>query len=258
MGHGWLEGDVFIWETTEGQIVAVLNPEGPGYAYLQVDLRYRTPEVEDQMLLLAEEKLAVTRSNSRPSLNVFAEQHDAIRQDILKRRGYTLSDFWEHHHRCPISAPVPEVLSPDGYEVRALGDVEEFPARSFLSWKAFHPEEPVDRYDGWEWYRNIQRAPLYRRDLDLIAISPDGEFASFCTIWFDDVTRCGAFEPVGTAPEHQRRGLGKAVIYEGLRRLKDLDAEMAFVGSGSDQASACYTSIGFTKQDKSEMWVKDL
>ena len=63
---------------------------------------------------------------------------------------------------------------------------------------------------------------------------------------------------MGTAPEHQRRGLGKAVIYEGLRRLKDLDAEMAFVGSGSDQASAFYTSIGFTERDKSEMWVKDL
>ena len=35
MGHDRLEGDVFIWETTEGQIVAELDPEGPGYAYLQ-------------------------------------------------------------------------------------------------------------------------------------------------------------------------------------------------------------------------------
>ena len=42
--------------------MAVLNPEGFGYAYLQVDPIYRTPELEDQMLLLAEEKLAVTLS----------------------------------------------------------------------------------------------------------------------------------------------------------------------------------------------------
>ncbi|MBE9474129.1 MAG: GNAT family N-acetyltransferase [Chloroflexi bacterium] len=178
-----------------------------------------------------------------------------MRQDILKRRGYTLSDFWEHHHHQPLSAPIPEVMLPEGYGVRALGDVDELPAPSFLSWKAFHPEEPLDRYDSWEWSLNIQHAPFYRQDLDLIAISPDGEFASFCTIW---LTRCGAFEPAGTAPEHQRRGLGKTVIAEGLCRLKDLGAEMVFIGSGSAEAYAFYTSVGFTEWDKSEIWEKDL
>jgi len=36
MGHGRLEEDVFIWETTDGRIAAVLNREGPGNAFLQV------------------------------------------------------------------------------------------------------------------------------------------------------------------------------------------------------------------------------
>jgi hypothetical protein len=101
--------------------------------------------------------------------------------------------------------------------VRALGEVEELPARSWASWRAFHPDEPDERYQGWEWYHNIQRIPLYRRDLDVVAVAPNGEIASFCTVWFDDVTRTGVFEPVGTAPEHQRRGLGKAVMCEGLQ-----------------------------------------
>ena len=56
-------------------------------------------------------------------------------------------------------------------------------------------------------YQNIQSAPLYRRDLDLVAIAPDGEIAAFTIIWYDDVTRCGYFEPVGTTPEQQRQGL---------------------------------------------------
>jgi len=68
----------------------------------------------------------------------------------------------------------------------------------------------------------------------------------------------GAFEPVGTAPEYQRLGLGKAVIHEGLRRLGQLGADMAFVGSGSEEASAFYTSIGFNQCDVSEMWTKIL
>jgi ribosomal protein S18 acetylase RimI-like enzyme len=179
-----------------------------------------------------------------------------LRQDILRQRGYELSNTREHHHSCLISNTLPEVILPEDYKVRALGDIEELPARSFLSWKAFHPQEPVEDYEGWEWYLNIQRAPLYRRDLDLVVTSPGGELCSFCTVWFDDVTRVGSFEPVGTAPEYQRLGLGKAVMYEGLHRLQRMGAEMAFVGSGSEGAYAFYTSIGFDRLDISEMWTK--
>jgi mycothiol synthase len=258
LGHGQLEEDVFLWESGEGEIAAVLNSEGPGYTYLQVDPEKRSPELENEMLSLAEEKLTVKRQNEQRGLNVFADQHDTPRQDVLVHRGYTKSKYWEHQHRRPMSLPVPEAQLPEGYIVRALGDMEELPARSFLSWRVFHPDEPDDRYEGWDWYLNVQRAPLYRRDLDLVAVSPAGELASFCTIWFDDVTRSGSFEPVGTSPEYKRRGLGKAVIHEGLRRLDRLGAVVAFVGSGSEEASAFYTSIGFTDLHVSEMWTKDI
>ena len=258
LGHGNLERDVFIWEDTQGQIAAVLNPEEPGYVYLQVDLGYRTPELENEMLVLAEEKLAVSKEGQRPGLNVFAGKIDELRQDILMRRGYKLSSTWERHHSRTLSHPAPDVALPEGFKVRALGDVDELPARSLLSWKAFHPNEPIEDYDGWEWYLNVQRAPLYRRDLDLIVTSHEEELCSFCTIWFDGVTRTGSFEPVGTAPEYQRLGLGKAVIHEGLRRLEKLGAQLAFVGSGSEGASTFYTSIGFNQCDVSEMWTKVL
>lgn len=258
LGHGQLEDNVFLWETGEGEIAAVLNSEGPGNTYLQVDPEKRSPELDNEMLSLAEEKLAVKRQNGQMGLNVFADQHDVLRQDILKRRGFIKSKFWEHQHRRPMSLPVPEVHLPEGYIVRALENVEENPARSFLSWRVFHPDEPDDHYEGWDWYQNIQRAPLYRRDLDLVAVSSAGELASFCTIWFDDVTHSGSFEPVGTSPEHQRRGLGKAVIHEGMRRLDKLGAVVAFVDSGSEGASTFYTSIGFTELDISEMWTKDI
>ena len=41
MGATRLE-DVFIWEAEDGQIAAVLNPEGPGDAYLQIHPSRRT------------------------------------------------------------------------------------------------------------------------------------------------------------------------------------------------------------------------
>jgi predicted N-acetyltransferase YhbS len=63
---------------------------------------------------------------------------------------------------------------------------------------------------------------------------------------------------VGTAKKFHRKGLGKAVIYEGIQRLKRMGAQMAYVGSGSEPASAFYTSIGFNECDISQMWTKTL
>jgi GNAT superfamily N-acetyltransferase len=144
----------------------------------------------------------------------------------------------------------------EGYCVRALRGDEELPKRSWVSWRAFHPDEPDEKYEGWTWYRNVQRAPLYRRDLDLVAVAETGEHAAFCTVWFDDVTRTAVFEPVGTAPEHQRRGLGRAVMAEGLRRAQRLGATQALVGSYGAAAHALYEAMGFTTFELLERWEK--
>jgi GNAT superfamily N-acetyltransferase len=75
-------------------------------------------------------------------------------------------------------------------------------------------------------------------------------------VWLDDVTRTAVFEPVGTHPAHQKRGLGKAVMTEGLRRAERLGATLATVGSYSAAAHALYASMGFTEFDLSVPWRK--
>jgi ribosomal protein S18 acetylase RimI-like enzyme len=59
---------------------------------------------------------------------------------------------------------------------------------------------------------------------------------------------------VGTHPDHQRRGLGKAVMAEGLRRAQRLGATLASVSSYSPAAHALYASAGFTDVELSEPW----
>jgi mycothiol synthase len=258
MGNGPLETRIFIWETTERRIAAVLHPERKQDACLQVHPELRTPELEEQMLVAAEEHLGWPDAEGRHRLQVWAHADDDLRQEILLRRGYVKGVGPEYQRRRLMSVPVPDVPVPEGYAVRPLGDVGELPARSLLSWRAFHPNEPDSRYEGWEWYRNIQRAPLYRRDLDMVAVAPDGTLAAFSTVWFDDVTRTGAFEPVGVAPDRQRQGLGRAVMLEGLRRLERFGARTAYVGSFSPGAHALYASAGFTEYDVSEPWLKEL
>ena len=136
--------------------------------------------------------------------------------------------------------------------------MDELPARSWFSWKAFNPDEPEENYAklGWKWYLDIQRCPLYRRDLDIVAVAPNGDLASFCTVWYDDVTRSAYFEPVGTYAPYQRRGLATAVMVEGLHRVKHLGATIAFVGGYSQEANALYTAVMGQDFDLSEQWVK--
>ena len=260
----------FIWETRVlGRIAAVLNAEGRGEAHFQVHPGVRTPELEEAMLDVAEQRLANRRPDGGSRLIVFADRGDAMRRSLLARRGYTVGgwpDAAEHQRRQVLSEPIPPLPAPAGYTVRPLGDVAELPARSWASWRAFHPDEPDEKYEGWTWYHNIQRQPLYRRDLDIVAVpdqpavteaAPTGEIAAFCTAWYDDVTRTAYFEPVGTAPEHQRRGLGKAVMTEALRRLQRMGCVLAFVGGYSQAANALYASAGFTEYDLSEPWVRE-
>lgn len=252
-----LRAAIFLWQDGGGRLVAVAHPDGKGEAVLQVYPAFHTPELDVELMGVAEMQFATTRPDGRQRLVIWAHQSDALRQDLLRRRGYARGDHPEHQRRRSLEQPIPACPPPPGYRIRALGDADEHPARSWLSWRVFHPDAPDDRYEGHAWYRNVQRAPLYRRDLDLVAVAPDGELAAFCTLWFDDVTRTAAFEPVGTHPAHQRRGLGKAIMAEGLRRVRDLGATLCTVGSYDEAAGALYASMGFLDFDLSEPWVKE-
>ena len=248
---------VCLWETDDGRLAAVTHPDGTGEAFLQVHPAFQTPELEDDLLATAEARLAAPLADGRQCLTVWAHASDTLRQARLARRGYQRGHQPEYQRRRDMAAPIPAIPAPEGYTLRALGDADEHPARSWVSWKAFHPDEPDEKYEGWDWYANVQRAPLYRRDLDLVAVASTGEFAAFCTLWLDDLTRTAAFEPVGTHPAHQRRGVGKALMAEGLRRVRDLGATLCTVGSYSEAAGALYASLGFTAYDLSEPWRRE-
>ncbi len=248
---------IHLWES-DRQIVAMLNPDTPGEAFFQVHPAYHNEELLYKMLDVAEADLPSTKENNLKELIIWVNAADGTHKDVLTRRGYTRSKFKaEHMRRRFLTKPIPDSVPQSGYSVRALGDESELPARSWLSWKVFHPDEPDEKYQGWEWYKNVQRVPIYNRDLDIVAVAPDGELAAFCTVWYDDVTRTAVFEPVGTHPNHQKRGLGKAVMSEGLRRAEKLGATLATVSSYSDAAHALYGSMGFTDFDLLEPWIKE-
>ena len=246
---------IFLWEAPDGQIAAVLNPEERGDCFMHVHPAFKSRELEQEMITLAVEKLPVAL-DGRQKIHIWADSQDVQRQELLSFHGFSKENYAESQWRRDLAKPLPDAPLAEGFAIRCLGDASEHPARTWASWRGFHPNELAVGYAGPEWYLNIQHCPLYRRDLDMVAVSGD-VIASFATLWFDDVTRTVLVEPVATVPEHQRKGLSRAVITEGLRRAQLLGAVRAFVGGYESGPNALYSSVFSPVCDRSVSWLKE-
>lgn len=264
----WLENvvertpdELSFWEADSNRIVAVLNQGDPGVCHLHVHPEVCTEALLDEMVAVAERECAAVLEDGRRVVWVWTIEGGSLLPGVLAERGFEIQPEGghsvEHNGRRSLAEPVPVVPIPDGFTVRSMGGLEELPKRSLASWRAFHSGEPDEGCDlSGAWYRNVQRAPLYRRDLDVVAVAPNGDIASFAVCYFDDVSRSGVFVLDGTATKYQRRGLGRAVMAEALRRLRWLGAQTAYVSWYKAPASALYRSVGFLDERIGRVWVK--
>ena len=249
----WQEGD---------RIVGIVLPDGGlGEAHIMIRPGFGTHELEAEMIAHAERMLAEEVQGQGRSLCVWTPSDNKLRISLLNERGYARKGAAEMQWEKELPAKLEPSPLPPGYAVRPLGDGLELLERCYSSGLGFHGGDiavGIENREDPTWYRNIQTAPLYRRDLDLVAVAPDGSIASFCTIWFDDVTRTAYFEPVATIPSKQRMGLGRAVLTEGLIRLSRMGAVKAFVGGYSQGANALYSSVFGPVYNTYEPWCRKL
>jgi mycothiol synthase len=254
-----LEEIAWLWEAG-GEVVGLVMPDGGGgEAHLAVDPGWRTAALEAEMLDVAEAELSEATKEGMRRLVVWAMEDDPLRPALLAERGYERREWIDHKWRADLTRPLPEPAVAPGYAVRALGDGLELLERCYASGLGFHDGDTkvaLDNRADPSWYRNIQNAPLYRRDLDLVAVAPDGAIAAFCTLWFDDVTRSAYVEPAATVPDHRRRGLARALLLEGLRRVQRMGATLATVGGFSEAANGLYRSVMGDDHDRLVPWVR--
>ena len=251
-----VEAGMALCENADGKIIAALNHLGGSELRLHVHPQFYSADLEHEMLTYAEEKYFATTEDGRHYIYLPIFEDDIRRQELVQSRGYKKQPGWGHHYRCDLTAPLPVPPTPSGYNIRSMGDESEHASRSWCSWRAFHSDEPESNYDGdYSWYQNIQSAPLYRRDLDIVTAAPDGSIAAFCTIYYDDYTRSAVTVLVGVAAEHWRRGLGKAVMTEGLKRLQQLGCTRVFSTAHEEPADALYRSM-LKEMKVTDTWLK--
>lgn len=98
-------------------------------------------------------------------------------------------------------------------------------------------------------YKAVKAVSIYRPELDLVVVAPVANPAAFALGWHDPRSESMLFEPVGTSPEHERRGLSQAVCLAAMTKARDLGATQAVVGPRGDDAYPAprrlYHSLGF-------------
>ncbi len=224
---------------------ALISPDWVGIdVYTQPELR--GSETAQEMYLWAESEASrVAHERGKKTISaVWVRHDDEILAQHFKRRGFKTRRATVHLWRSLNEAlPTPNV--PVGFTVRGCQGVEEVASRARAQYGAFGSRALFERY--LERFANFMRSAAYRPELDIVAVAAGGQVGAFCIVWVDPTNRVGLFEPVGTRPDFQRRGLGRAVMLEGMRRLKQLGMETAIVSTGEDNLAGIglYKSVGF-------------
>ncbi len=151
-------------------------------------------------------------------------------------------------------ASIPEIQLPDGFTVRPVAGEHEAQLVADVHNRAFSPK--------WTQadYLKVMRTPGFDPQRELVVVAPDGRFAAFTVLWFDPISRTGYFEPVGCHRDFTRRGLTRALLLEGMARMKEAGMETAFVGyeRSNEAAFKLYGSAGFETRFETVDYVLEL
>jgi len=176
----------------------------------------------------------------------WAMADDAVLDRLMRARGYVVDPA---EPAAPLFGraleALPEAPLPAGFTLQTVRTLADGEQRARVTHAAFRPR--FDWARAWDEFMGYMRSDVYDGERDLLVLAPDGRGAAMCTIWFDPVNAVGLFEPVATHPDFQRRGLGRAVMAEGLRRMRAAGMTRAVLGFDprNAPARALYTSLGF-------------
>ena len=231
----WEEA-VGIWENEESKIVAVVCPDehvpwhpSYGVAYFQ-----RRPEYDNLLSEMFDftEKIYVNDNRTR----VFIPDHDEPLKAVAIQRGFekpTQSWGWWMEY---VLKDLPGPNLPEGFSFQSMADDNDLEKRRKIFGLSFRHKNPK------EWptlfsYQELQRAPDYRKDLDLAVVGPSGEHVACCMMWIDEYNKISRLEPVGSIV----LGMGREVVMEAFRRAAALSIEKSYMESNL----RFYQAIGF-------------
>jgi len=237
-----------IWED-KGKIVAMATyEEEPGCAYFIVDPAYM--HLKREMLIYAEKELAVNGQ-----INALIQDIDIPFQKIALESGFFATVEKEGNSVLDITPERLNYTLPTGYSIRSLSESDDIYKYNRVLWRGFnHQGEPPETEVQISNRRISLSGPHNNLDLKVAVLAPDGNFASYCGMWYEPGTEYCLVEPVATDPDYRLKGCGRAAVLEGIKRCAAMGARRAYVGS--DQQF--YYKIGFRPLPQYTFWKKTI
>jgi len=252
---------IHLWHA-DGKLVGFsILGEDPSFDF-QVLPEYEWRGIEIEAMSRAEMQIAELRKNNAKQWGGHfvsgARQDHAKRIAFLEEHGFIPGgEFSEINMLRSLDEPIPNVEIPAGCQVRAISsDADEISNRAEAHREVWHPWT-VGNISN-EDYAYFMRLPGYQRDLDVIAVAPDGVIASYVNGWIDTLNQIGDLGPVGARLVYRRQGLTRAVLLDCLHRMKALGMKRVCVSTGvsNTPATRLYESIGFRIVNKYIEYVK--
>lgn len=246
-----------IWEEN-GEIVGIVNLESPWNSTVYIDLDPLYWEIYGDMIDYAEKHFAGINETGKKYLNVRTLKTNNLLHEILKLKNYIESpnDSVIAYSLCDNSI-LPQII-PKGFQIKTLEEVYNFDKLNTLFWSAFkYDGEPPAYYDDVN--PSIKHAWLeYQRDICTVILAPDGSYAAFCGMWFDEDSFEVFLEPSATNEKYRNLGLGKTCVYSSLKKCKEIGAKYVYV-EPDNSALGFYKKIGFKDKVREEIiWKKTL
>jgi ribosomal protein S18 acetylase RimI-like enzyme len=241
IAHTW------VWDdpAQSGELLAwmLVDPSWPSFELFVASELFGS-DLHRQMLLWAEAEAQRLCPPEAQTLNkLWIAEGDVFQRSHLESRSFVETAADTFFLRS-LAEPLPTAAAP-GWTVRRCRGVSEAPARARSQYGAFASSKPFDQYV--ERFVRFMQSEAYTGALDVVAANTAGEIGSFCIAWLDAQTHRGHLEPVGTHPDFQRLGLGRAVILAALHLLQARGMTYVSVCTPDDNAPAqgLYTSLGF-------------
>ncbi|MGD8565634.1 MAG: GNAT family N-acetyltransferase [Candidatus Bathyarchaeota archaeon] len=248
-----------IWEILDEdqqivpRIIAVSYIEPPGKCWLSTHPNYKS-KVKEIVLWMQNRVKTMKKDEEKVKMSFVADDDDNEFIQALSNLGFRKAEVeGDKQIRLP-DKPIPTYSLPEGYSIRNAVFEKDFLKYREVQTAVFSHIVSMSN----EILRLYSTASFYHEDLDIVAVSPNGEFAAFCTARIDPLSKIAELEPVGTHPDHRRLGLAKAVICESLKRLKKYKPSIVVIlgAAPTKGARKLYESVGFVNEGTRHYWIK--
>jgi GNAT superfamily N-acetyltransferase len=252
--HGYLDksavGRIGVWEN-EGEIVGVATIDCQlGKAFCLALPEYMF--LKNEILLYAKDNLS-----KDGEFGVVIADTDLEFQDIAARLGFVATEQKESDSIFYLDKTSTVYDLPEGFHITTMKETYDLYQYGRVLWKGFNHE--LNGEGEFQYSKEIEQSgkeEMIRPDLDLnikiAVVTPEGNFASYCGMWYDPEAGYAVIEPVATDPDYRKMGLGKAAVLEGIRRVGELGAKKVLVSSSQQ----FYYSIGLRPFSTATIWRK--